>query len=80
MAIDYFTKWVESELLASITDKQVQSFIWKNIITRFKIPKTLISNNGRQFNSEPTREYCSKFDILRFPDCRRRARQRLQIR
>lgn len=28
VAIEYFTKWVEVEPLASITDKQVQNFIW----------------------------------------------------
>ncbi|XP_057246762.1 uncharacterized protein LOC130589512 [Beta vulgaris subsp. vulgaris] len=33
VAIDYFTKWTEAEPLASITDKQVQAFIWRNIIT-----------------------------------------------
>lgn len=32
MAIDYFTKWVEEERLASITNKQVQKFIWRNMI------------------------------------------------
>ena len=35
IAIDYFTKWVEAEPLARITDKNVQNFIWKNIVYRF---------------------------------------------
>ncbi|XP_057250719.1 uncharacterized protein LOC125497729 [Beta vulgaris subsp. vulgaris] len=46
VAIDYFTKWTEAEPLASITDKQVQLFIWRNIITRFGIPRALVSDNG----------------------------------
>ena len=63
VAIDYFTKWIEGKPLATITDKQVQMFIWRNIITRFRVPKTLVSDNGRQFNSGPTRDYCDRFGI-----------------
>uniref|UniRef100_A0A2N9HKT5 Uncharacterized protein n=1 Tax=Fagus sylvatica TaxID=28930 RepID=A0A2N9HKT5_FAGSY len=38
VATDYFTKWVEAEPLARITDSESRKFIWKNIITRFGIP------------------------------------------
>ena len=30
---DYFTKWVEAEPLANISDVDVKKFIWKNIVT-----------------------------------------------
>ncbi|XP_057247305.1 uncharacterized protein LOC130589767 [Beta vulgaris subsp. vulgaris] len=63
VAVDYFTKWVEAAPLASITDKQVQQFIWQHLITRFGFPRVLISDNDRQFNSGPTRDYCSRFGI-----------------
>ena len=36
--IDYFTKWVETEVLATITKARIQSFVWKNIICKFGIP------------------------------------------
>ena len=39
---DYFTKWVEVEPLATIRDVDVKRFIWKNIVTRFGVPHTLI--------------------------------------
>ena len=42
---DYFTKWVEAEPLAIIRDVDVKRFIWKNIVTRFGTPCTLVSNN-----------------------------------
>ncbi|XP_028075765.1 uncharacterized protein LOC114277996 [Camellia sinensis] len=45
-ATDYFTKWVEAEPLATIKEKDVKKFVWKNVITRFGIPKALISDNG----------------------------------
>nr|XP_023875439.1 uncharacterized protein LOC111987930 [Quercus suber] len=31
VAIDYFTKWVEAEPLAVITEAKIQHFVWKNI-------------------------------------------------
>ena len=46
VAIDYFTKWVETEPLAIITKAKIQHFVWKNLICRFGIPQIIISNNG----------------------------------
>ena len=47
VAIDYFIKWVEAEALAIIIEAKIRSFMWKNIICRFGIPMTIISDNGR---------------------------------
>ena len=63
VAIDYFTKWVEAKALAMITEARIQSFMWKNIICRFGIPLAIISNNGRQFDSQGFREFCSNLEI-----------------
>uniref|UniRef100_A0A2N9I550 Uncharacterized protein n=1 Tax=Fagus sylvatica TaxID=28930 RepID=A0A2N9I550_FAGSY len=63
VATDYFTKWVEAEPLANIRDKDSIKFVWKNIITRFGIPKTIISDNGTQFTSKPFTKYCSELGI-----------------
>ena len=35
----------------------VKRFVWKNIITRFEIPHTLISDNRLQFDSKAFRRY-----------------------
>ena len=51
VSIDYFIKWVEVEVLSTITIAKIQSFVWKNIICRFGIPRTIISDNGWQFDS-----------------------------
>ena len=63
VAIDYFTKWVEAEALATITEAKVQNFVWKNIVCRFGIPRTIISDNGRQFDSRAFRSFCSNLGI-----------------
>ena len=63
VTINYFTKWVKTEVLATITEARIQSFVWKNIIYRFGIPLTIISDNGRQFDSQGFRDFCSGLGI-----------------
>ena len=41
VGIDYFIKWVEAEALATITEKNVRSFVWRHIICRYGIPRVL---------------------------------------
>ena len=49
---DYFTKWVETEPLTNIRDTNVKRFVWKNIVTRFSVPRVLILDNGLQFDKK----------------------------
>ncbi|RVW24836.1 hypothetical protein CK203_105107 [Vitis vinifera] len=58
----YFSKWVEAEAYASIKDKDVTKFVWKNIICRFGI-QTIIADNGPQFDSIAFRNFCSELNI-----------------
>ena len=60
---DYFTKWVEVEPLANIRDVDAKKFIWRNIVTRFGVPRTLILDNGLHFDSKSFRRYCCKLRI-----------------
>ena len=63
VGIDYFTKWVEVEPLANITQQNVKNFVWKNIVCRFGVPKVLVSDNGRQFDNTLFRDFCAHFGI-----------------
>ncbi|RVW94628.1 Gypsy retrotransposon integrase-like protein 1 [Vitis vinifera] len=63
VATDYFSKWVEAEAYASIKDKDVTKFVWKNIIYRLEIPQTIIADNGPQFDSIAFRNFCSELNI-----------------
>ena len=63
VGIDYFTKWVEVEPLANIRNVDAKKFVWKNIVTRFGVPRTLISDNGLQFDSKSFRRYCCDLGI-----------------
>ena len=63
VAVDYFTKWAEVEALANIRDMDVKKFVWKNIVTRFGVLDSLISDNGLQFDSKAFRAFCSDLSI-----------------
>ncbi|VFQ89994.1 unnamed protein product [Cuscuta campestris] len=63
VAIDYFTKWVEAEACATITTKQCQRFVWKNIITRFGSPRNIVTDNGPQFQNPGFTKYLEDFGI-----------------
>ena len=41
----------------------VKKFVWKNIVMRFGVPDSLISNNGLQFDSRAFHEFCSDLGI-----------------
>ena len=63
VGIDYFTKWVEAEALATIMEKNIWSFVWKNIICRYGILRVLVSNNWKQFDNSVFRDFCSELGI-----------------
>ena len=63
VGIDYFTKWVEAEPLAKITQQNVKNFIWKNIMCRFGVPRVLILDNGQQFDNALSKDFCEHFGI-----------------
>ena len=58
VATDYFSKWKEADAFASIKDRDVNRFIWKNIVCRFDIPRLIVSDNGPQFDSRVYRDFC----------------------
>ena len=49
--------------MANIRDADAKKFIWRNIVTRFRVPRTLISDNGLQFDSKAFRRYCCELGI-----------------
>ena len=49
--------------MANIGDVDAKKFLWKNIVTRFGVPSTLISDNGLQFDNKSFRRYCCELGI-----------------
>ena len=44
--------------MATITEKNVQSFVWKSIIYHFRIPKVFVSDNGKKFDNDAFKNFC----------------------
>ena len=63
VGINYFTKCVEAEALATITEKNIRSFVWRNIICKYVIPRVIVSDNGKQFDNSTFRDFCSELGI-----------------
>ncbi|XP_049358626.1 uncharacterized protein LOC125823279 [Solanum verrucosum] len=63
VAIRYFTKWVEAASYKSVTKKVVADFICNNLIYRFRVPESIITNNGANLNNHLMREICEQFKI-----------------
>lgn len=47
VVIDYFTKWVEAEGLASITARTITKFLWKSVVCKFGMPRSFVSDNEK---------------------------------
>ena len=63
VATDYFSKWIEAEAFSSIKDRDVTQFVWKNIVCRFGIPKSIVSDNGPQFDNRVYQNFCQELKI-----------------
>ena len=68
MEADYFTKLVEAEAVTSITESEFWRFIWKNIITTFKVLRTIVFDNVHQLDINKVQDDCAEYGIqTRFP-------------
>ena len=61
--MDYFTKCVEAEPLATITSTRVQVFTFKTIICRFGIPAEIVTDNSTWFTKRHFRELLEGLQI-----------------
>ena len=62
-AIDYFTKWVEAEPVTTKTKVKITSFVSKNIICRFGVPRIIISDIGKQFDNLNFQKFCQELRV-----------------
>nr|KYP52492.1 Transposon Ty3-I Gag-Pol polyprotein [Cajanus cajan] len=63
VVVDHFTKWIEAEAVAVISANNVQKFFWKNVITRFRVPLALITDNDLQFTDRRFNEFLERLQI-----------------
>ena len=66
VVVDYFRKWVEAEPLATIIEHKVRNFVQRSIICRFGIPRSLVSDNGKQFDNLKFKDFCIELGIKNY--------------
>ena len=57
--IDYFSKWVEATAFLEVKEEQAESFVWRNIICRYRIPKEIVTDNRSKFTAKKLKNFCS---------------------
>jgi IS30 family transposase len=62
VAIDKFSKWIEVRPLTSIRSEQAVVF-FTNIIHRFGVPNSIITDNGTQFTGKKFLDFCEVHHI-----------------
>jgi hypothetical protein len=63
VAIDYFTKWIEATSYASVTEKVVNLFIKNNILCRYGLPESIVTDNAINLGRKMMIKLCSQFKI-----------------
>lgn len=51
MGVDYFTKWIEAEIVAKITTERVLHLYRKKIMCMYELPGAIIFDNRTLFSS-----------------------------
>jgi transposase InsO family protein len=62
VAVDKFSKWVEVRPITNLRAEQALTF-FTDIIYRFGVPNSIITDNGSQFTGRNFSEFCDKFHI-----------------
>lgn len=63
VAVNYFTKWIKVETLVTITSKNVENFVFRKIIWRFKILNIIVTDNDTQLIGRQFRQLLSRLNI-----------------
>jgi hypothetical protein len=58
VAVDKFTKWIEAKPIKKLNSRNAIKFI-KEIMFRYGIPHSIITDNGKTIDSEEFRYFCS---------------------
>ena len=62
VAVDKFSKWIEARPITKIKSEQAVQF-FTDIVYRFGVPNSIITDNGTQFTGKKFLRFCDDFHI-----------------
>ena len=62
VVVDKFSKWIEAQPITKIKSEQAMQF-FTDIVYRFGVPNSIITNNGTQFMGKKFLKFCDDFHI-----------------
>jgi transposase InsO family protein len=62
VAVDKFSKWIKARPISKIKSEQAILF-FTDIIHRFRVPNSIITDNGTQFTGRKFLEFCDDYHI-----------------
>jgi transposase InsO family protein len=62
VVVDKFSKWIEARPIVNVRSEEAVSF-FTDIIYRFGIPNTIITDNGTQFTGKKFLNFCNDNNI-----------------
>ena len=63
VAVDYFTKYVEAEALATIIATRIIKFVYDTIFYRHEVPTKIVLDNGTLFDNTKFRRFCDDHKV-----------------
>jgi transposase InsO family protein len=62
VTVDKFSKWIEVRPITNLRAEQAVSF-FTDIIHRFGVPNSIITDNGSQFTGRKFLDFCNKYHV-----------------
>ena len=60
LAVEYVTKWIEAVATVKDDGQTVIRFLKKQIVSRFGVPRVIITDGGSHFCNKPMEQYLRK--------------------
>nr|KYP35417.1 Pol polyprotein [Cajanus cajan]KYP35419.1 Pol polyprotein [Cajanus cajan]KYP35424.1 Pol polyprotein [Cajanus cajan] len=64
LAVDYVSKWVEAKATRTNNARVVVDFFRSNIFCRFRVPKTIVSDQGTHFCNRSMQSLLRKYGVV----------------
>jgi IS30 family transposase len=62
VAVEYFTKWIETKPLTNISSGTIRKLFWQNIVCRYDVHQHITIDNAKYFDSAMFKDFCQQIE------------------